>query len=216
MNQFQESYIVPILNQVRPKKILEIGILEGRHTYALLKWCQSMDCELTSIDPTPWIGNIPEEYKPGAVGFLYKRGHHSEKSHLLPRHIEKIFSEGLNIYWTCIKSLSLTFLAECKDKYDVAFIDGDHNYYTVINELTFLAKLLSQNSVVFIHDVTNPSCAYKDYYYDFTLIPEAFSHKDKQGIVNAVHDFIEEFPEFTYRVLTDSENGLGLIKRCIS
>ena len=213
MNQFQRTYIIPILNTINPKKLLEIGVLKGRHTYSLLNWCQSKNCELTSVDPTPWTGNIPEEYKPGAKGFTYKRGRHSEKEYLFPRHIEKIFSEGLDNKWTCVKALSLDFLQECRNEFDVVFIDGDHNYYTVINELNYLHKIIPLQGIIFIHDVSNPDCAYKDYYYDYTQIPEDFRNGEKQGVVNAINDFLADHPEFEFQVLTESENGLGIVTR---
>ncbi len=212
MNQFQKTIIEPILNDLQPKKMLEIGVLEGHHTHALLTWCRSSNCGLTSVDPTPWAGKIPEACKPGAEGYQYKRGHESEKDVLIPHCIEKIFEEGLQTHWTCIKSLSLPFLAGCQESFDVVFVDGDHNYYTVLHELTYLAALITPQGRIFIHDVTNPSCAYQDYYYDFTLIPEAFRGKDKQGIVTAIDDFLKQFPDFTYQVLTEADNGLGVIQ----
>lgn len=213
MNQLHESHIVPILNKQKPQKMLEIGVLEGRHTHSLLTWCRDAGGVLTSVDPTPWTGKIPEALRPGAGGYLYKRGHDSEKDALRPTFIERIFAEGLAGPWTCVKALSLTFLAGCEAQFDAVFIDGDHNYYTVINELTLLAPLMARDGVIFVHDIANPSCAERDYYYDFTLIPDAFRNGEKQGIVTAIEDFLAQFPDFDYRVLTEAENGLGLLRR---
>jgi hypothetical protein len=64
------------------------------------------------------------------------------------------------------------------DDVDCWFIDGDHNWYTVYNELI----LIQQNSVksgkpmlVFLHDVGWP-CGRRDSYYAPERIPTGFRH----------------------------------------
>ena len=61
---------------------------------------------------------------------------------------------------------------------DAWFIDGDHNWYTVINELRAIRKRSRQDRkpmLAFLHDVCWP-CARRDCYYDPSSIPEAFTH----------------------------------------
>ncbi len=214
MEQLHKQYIEPILNELHPKKMLEIGVLKGRHTYSLLTWCEVNCCELISVDPTPWQGHIPDCLKTGAEGYKYKRGRQSEADFLVPTYIERIFSESMKKSWTCKKSLSINYLSTCSERFDIVFIDGDHNYYTVINELTLLSKLLSSEGCIFIHDISNPSCAFTDFYYDYTTIPKDLIDKEKQGIITAIDDFISLFPSFIFQTLTEENNGLGIVRHC--
>ncbi len=61
-------------------------------------------------------------------------------------------------------------------QFDVVFIDGDHNWYTVFHELQLIAKLSRDigqpHPLVFLHDVGWPY-GRRDMYYTPTTIPEA-------------------------------------------
>jgi hypothetical protein len=69
---------------------------------------------------------------------------------------------------------SLTALPQIEDV-DAVLIDGDHNWYTVINELRLLAGLGEERGREFpltlLHDVDWPY-GRRDHYYDPTTIPE--------------------------------------------
>jgi len=80
---------------------------------------------------------------------------------------------------------------------DIAFVDGDHNYYTVSNELKMIKKLLKPEGLIVCDDY-NGKWANRDGFYS-----EAESHKDiaiatkrvkskKEGIMSAVQDFLAE------------------------
>lgn len=61
---------------------------------------------------------------------------------------------------------------------DAWFIDGDHNYYTVYNELSAiyqLSKKQDKPSVIFLHDVSWP-WARRDLYYSPITIPPDYLH----------------------------------------
>jgi hypothetical protein len=62
---------------------------------------------------------------------------------------------------------------------DVALVDGDHNRYTVINELRLLRRRAAQEGhltpVILCHDVLWP-CARRDFYYAPERIPPEFRH----------------------------------------
>lgn len=76
-------------------------------------------------------------------------------------------------YYTHIKELSLIALLKIKN-IDMCFIDGDHNYYTVFNELKCL--ITSNPKVwIFLHDVKWP-CGYRDLYYNPNVIPNKSLH----------------------------------------
>jgi hypothetical protein len=58
---------------------------------------------------------------------------------------------------------------------DVVVIDGDHNYWTVSEELRLIAKRASgaRTPLLMFHDVSWPH-AYRDDYFDIGLIPEEY------------------------------------------
>ena len=63
-----------------------------------------------------------------------------------------------------VVSMSLDVKSEEALTCDVVFIDGDHNYYTVYNELK-KARKCNSTSVIFLHDVSWP-CGRRDQYYN--------------------------------------------------
>jgi len=73
---------------------------------------------------------------------------------------------------TVIKDISLQALPYLRDEFDAIMIDGDHNWYTVFNELTLVEehRLLAKDGVVFFHDVEWPY-GRRDMYYQPGLIP---------------------------------------------
>lgn len=65
---------------------------------------------------------------------------------------------------------------------DVALIDGDHNWYTVLNELRVLAASRADRTypVVLLHDVGWPY-GRRDLYYDPERVPEPSRHPYRQA-----------------------------------
>jgi HAD superfamily hydrolase (TIGR01549 family) len=62
---------------------------------------------------------------------------------------------------------------------DVYFIDGDHNYYTVRNELAIIlnaARRADRYPCILLHDVAWP-CARRDFYYCPSDIPDEARHE---------------------------------------
>lgn len=53
MQRFWDTVVRPLLEQVHPFRILEIGSAEGRHTRKLLQYCAGTDAILHMIDPFP-------------------------------------------------------------------------------------------------------------------------------------------------------------------
>jgi SAM-dependent methyltransferase len=53
MERFWDTVVRPLLEQIHPSRILEIGSAEGRHTRKLLQYCAGTDATLDMIDPLP-------------------------------------------------------------------------------------------------------------------------------------------------------------------
>ena len=93
------------------------------------------------------------------------------------------------------KSLSLDAIGLI-DKFDLFLIDGDHNWYTVFNELKLIEKQCKKNNskfpLVFFHDIGWPY-ARRDLYYNPDNIPKAFLKPYQQkGMVIGTSELVEK------------------------
>ncbi|MHA1539881.1 MAG: class I SAM-dependent methyltransferase [Alphaproteobacteria bacterium] len=80
---------------------------------------------------------------------------------------------------------SIPFLKDITDPYDLYFIDGDHNYYTVENELKAIEeKADNKFPVCILHDINWP-WGRRDFYYNVDDIPEDYRQPATQkGAIN--------------------------------
>ncbi|HWF17883.1 MAG TPA: class I SAM-dependent methyltransferase [Verrucomicrobiae bacterium] len=72
------------------------------------------------------------------------------------------------------KNSSLAVLPELPAR-DVYFVDGDHNYYTVLNELRAILNGTNRWPLIFLHDVGWP-WGRRDQYCSPETIPQEFRH----------------------------------------
>jgi len=86
---------------------------------------------------------------------------------------------------TVLKSNSLNGLPNLAGTYDCILIDGDHNWYTVFNELRLIhqRELLRPEGMIFFHDVGWPY-GRRDMYYQPDTIPSEFRHEfERSGVI---------------------------------
>jgi len=222
MQRLFDGYIRHLLEERRPTTLLEIGVHSGQNTLKLLEWCKSTGSQLTSLDPVEWVGCLPEELKRPYPGYQYKRGQKEfDNFKIAPPSIEIIFERGLDKYWTCKKLRSLDYLTSPEfTGFDMYLIDGDHNYYTVSNELKCIHAKISERSTILFNDVAGV-WARKDLYYDPIFIPAEHRNSPKQGVLTAIEDFLASFGRrrlfwrigcpYQFRILTKKHDGLGLL-----
>lgn len=95
---------------------------------------------------------------------------------------------------TVFQQPSLQILPQLED-YDVVLIDGDHNWYTVYNELKLIEKhSLKTNKlpIIFLHDTDWPF-ARRDLYFYPESIPEEYRQPYAQkGIVQGKSKLVDE------------------------
>ena len=76
---------------------------------------------------------------------------------------------------------------------DAYFLDGDHNYYTVFNELRLIDAAAQEDGqafpLVFLHDIGWP-CARRDMYYAPTSLPAPHPFTYKGGVTPSNPDTI--------------------------
>lgn len=226
MRRSFESHILPVLEECKPKTLLEIGVLRGDNTLKLLEWCSQNNAFLTSLDPVAWEGNLPEDVKQPSPGYKYKRGQEGfEEWHIIPEGLEEVYCRGLDRYWCCLKTRSVEYLDSPQfDGFDAYFIDGDHNYYTVTRELELIHQHGKPGDIALFNDVAG-IWARKDLYYDPEFIPEEYRNGPKQGVLTAIEDFLESLAHkrlwkrvrcpYEFKVLTKKNDGIGLLKRIL-
>ena len=87
---------------------------------------------------------------------------------------------------TFYEDLSLNVLANITG-IDLAMVDGDHNWYTVVNELKMIEKAHRHDPLhqpmTFVHDIGWPY-GRRDLYYDPSTIPQQFQNKyERMGML---------------------------------
>lgn len=93
------------------------------------------------------------------------------------------FPRGTFLQWVQQVAPTVTHFAEFSLKcipdtgrIETWFVDGDHNWYTVFNELKLIDDLAQKNNLpalIFMHDVGWP-CGRRDMYYNPSAIPAEF------------------------------------------
>lgn len=91
-----------------------------------------------------------------------------------------------------LKDLSLNVIKDIKDA-DVFLIDGDHNWYTVYNELCEIAKIYPPERfpLVMFHDIGWPYDR-RDLYYSPETIPDEFRHPYEKKAMRPDSDSLVE------------------------
>ncbi len=105
----------------------------------------------------------------------------------------KEFKEKYGSRFEMFEGLSLDVLPLIKD-YDLVLLDGDHNWYTIYNELKLIEKDSTQDTFPFciFHDVSWPY-ARRDLYYNPDNIPEEFTNPyAKKGMFPGKNDLLEK------------------------
>ncbi|MBM3230952.1 glycosyltransferase [Candidatus Peregrinibacteria bacterium] len=95
--------------------------------------------------------------------------------------------------WHFLKELSLNALPDIA-QYDAVLIDGDHNWYTVYNELLIIEKYAKRMGIfplVLLHDIGWPY-ARRDLYYDPDRIPVGYRNAYlRGGILPSSHEITQ-------------------------
>lgn len=96
--------------------------------------------------------------------------------------------------------IALPALSKAGAKFDVVLIDGDHNYHTVSEELTYVPSITHDYSIIIIDDY-HGRWAKKDLWYSekeeyTTDIATPRSPSDKEGVASAVDDWLTQNPDW--------------------
>jgi hypothetical protein len=141
-----KRHVLPIINTVKPRRLIEIGADWGWTTREVLAWCKANGGHLDVIDPSP----RPELHEELAKFSREQYTYHPLKS---------------------LQAIGQLLTP------DIALIDGDHNWYTVYNELLQVYARAHETGapppICIMHDVAWPY-ARRDMYYNPDDIPTQF------------------------------------------
>jgi SAM-dependent methyltransferase len=116
---------------------------------------------------------------------------------------------------TLHKGLSLDILPQLEGSFDCIFIDGDHNWYTVFNELKLIEerRLLKEDGIIFLHDVGWPY-GRRDMYYQPETIPVEYRNPyDTRGMQKGKPRLLDEggFNAGHYNAIVESGDKNGVL-----
>jgi hypothetical protein len=148
------SVVEPLLEAAAPDVVVEIGVFRGAMTALALRVTAPQRATVHAIDPEPQA-----DFDAGGL-----REQHGER-------------------FVFHRALSLDVLSEIRGV-DAVILDGDHNWYTVYNELTTLARVATEDGrpfpVTLMHDVDWPY-DYRDMYYLPDTVPEEYRQPYRQA-----------------------------------
>jgi hypothetical protein len=108
------------------------------------------------------------------------------------------------------KGTSLETLPKLDEAFDCILIDGDHNWYTVYEELRMISqrKLLRPGGVLFFHDIEWP-WGRRDMYYQPETIPAEYLHvwTEHGGLVRGKSELSCEVETLSYLKKATHEGG---------
>ena len=143
----------------------------------MYRFWDSITGSLLDIVRPKVIVEVGSDYGPNTRNLLEFCQRHDATLHVVdpvPKYDVAEWTERHGEYAIFHQSTSLEALREIEG-FDVVFIDGDHNWYTVFNELTLINRRSEEISqpfpLVALHDVGWPY-GRRDSYYDYDGIPE--------------------------------------------
>ena len=110
---------------------------------------------------------------------------------------------------TVLRSNSLDALPQLHNSYQCILIDGDHNWYTVWNELSLIRQnnLLSAGGMIFFHDVEWPYGRRDMYYQPDTIPPDHRLEFERKGIIQGVSELAASGGKNAYLLNATREGG---------
>jgi predicted O-methyltransferase YrrM len=108
-------------------------------------------------------------------------------------YIYKLDGQDFNL----VEENSLKYLEDLQEKFDIILIDGDHNYFTVAKELSYLDKISHKETLVICDDY-NGRWSNRDLYYserpgyENSLIATKRYETQKTGVKPAIDEFLDQ------------------------
>ncbi len=181
-------FVKQTLSNINSPKILEVGLDRG----------------ITTIPIFSFLCRVHENFEFVGVDVLFQ-----ESLLITLQNIDRMQSQKISLYQESSLNV-LPRLVESSKKFDVILLDGDHNYYTVSKELSYLDDLSSENSIVIIDDY-HGRWSEKDLWYSeregYENVSQATKkiETEKRGVKPAVDEFLVSNPHWEISTLMQGE-----------
>lgn len=143
-NFYSGMKTMDIIDQLKPKTILEIGFGAGMNVLLLLCYLKKPgnDYRLISVSDSPKMPELTLPYD-CLDQFIYIYG---VSYRILPN-------------W-----FSMDIPEPFKKPIDFCIIDSDHNYYTLKQELNYIDSIMSPTCAIALHDTASKPCKHHMYF----------------------------------------------------
>jgi len=181
-------FIKHTLSKIQFPKILEVGLDKG----------------ITTIPIIAFLCRAHEKFKFIGIDVLLQ-----ESLLITLQNIDKLQTQEVTLCQGSSLNV-LPKLIETSNKFDIILLDGDHNYYTVSKELSYIEELSNENTIVIIDDY-HGRWSERDLWYSerdgFEKISDATKkvETDKHGVKPAVDEFLKENPTWEMSMLLQGE-----------
>lgn len=132
MQPGEQEVLLTLADSVQPSSMIEIGVNEGRTALAVLQNIPTITRYLGVDAPPGYQFEIPlqQREQPDDPGHMVK---HDPRFELILRGDD----------------------AEITGPFDVAFIDGDHGYASVLRDYSLARRLVRSGGIIIFHDYDN-------------------------------------------------------------
>ena len=166
-------------------KILEIGVHYGQTTLPLVQNLAHGFEKFLYVGVDIWIRPQLDE----------QLSQFSDINIIIHGRAERSAASGRDVILFEENSLDWLTSQTGNTKFDVVFLDGDHNYQTVFQELNLIQSLLKPASILVCDDY-NGKWAEKDQFYsakdeyESVKIATPYDFSEKQGVRTAIDEFV--------------------------
>lgn len=137
MLPMEQGTLLTMLDSIRPHRMIEFGVNEGRTASAVLKWIDSIEYYL-GID-VPFGHKMPISGQQSEVPKEPAHMVNDVRFELMLRHTDGFDDSTI----------------ELRKPFDVAFIDGDHSREGMMKDYELSLKIMPPGSWIFWHDYNN-------------------------------------------------------------
>lgn len=182
-----DTFLAPLVDILKPKRLVEVGAYLGDGTHRILEYCRPNGGFVHVIDPLAQEPDLRQQQQ-GIFDGLARDN---------PEHFK----------FHCARSVPL--LDEL-GPYDMILIDGDHNWYTVIEELRAVERMALSHGIVpliALDDIGWPH-GRRDAYFAPEVVPAEYRHPYRQcGIVPGQSAMVEGGAPFSDFLHAEHEGG---------
>lgn len=182
-----DTFLAPLVDTLKPKRLVEVGAYLGDGTRRILEYCRSTGGFLDVVDPLSREPDLRRQQQEVFDGLV------RDNPELLKFH--------------CARSLPLL---DQFGPYDAIFIDGDHNWFVVMEELRAVERMALVHGTVpliVLDDIGWPH-GRRDSYFEPDVVPAEYRHPCRQGgIVPGQSALVEGGAPFNNFIHADHEGG---------